>query len=68
MLLITMLDFHLSKVSCKCEGRSDGDEGHGESGQEGQMGDDQTEEERDDEGLVHKDRGCNGTVRRPSCV
>jgi hypothetical protein len=42
---------------CKREGRSDGKEGHGGSGQEGQMGDDKTKEERDDEGVVRKDRG-----------
>jgi hypothetical protein len=52
-----MLDFRLSKVPCKPEGRSDGKEGHsGGSGQEGQMGDDKTEE-RDDEGVVRKSRG-----------
>lgn len=66
-----MLDFRLSKVPCRREGRSDADErpgDEGDSGHEVEFGDDKTEEERDDEGVVHEEvhRGCKGTARRPS--
>lgn len=66
-----MPDFRLSKVPCRREWRSDGDEGvggEGDSGHEHEFGDDRTEEERDDDGVVRNEvgRGCNGTARRPS--
>lgn len=68
-----MLDFRLPNEPCRREGRSDGDEGPGDDGegvrgQEGEFGDDKTEEERDDDGVVWSevDIGCSGAARRPS--
>lgn len=66
-----MFDLRLSKVPWRNEGRSEGEEGdgdEGESGHDAEFGDDKTDEERDDEGVVCKEvgRGCKGTARRPS--
>ena len=41
--------------------------GAGESGHEAEFGDDKTDEEREDDGVVEVVvRGCRSTVRRPS--
>ena len=66
-----MFDFRLSKVPWRHEERSDGDGGvddEGVSGHEAEFGDDKTDEERDDDGVVCKEVviGCKGTARRPS--
>lgn len=66
-----MFDFRLSKVPCRHEERSEGVTGpgdEGESGQEAEFGEDKTDEERDEDGVVRKEVviGCKGTARRPS--
>jgi hypothetical protein len=66
-----MLDFRLSKVPCRHEERSASDEESGDegvSGHEAEFGDDKTDEERDDDGVVCKEvvTGCKGAARRPS--
>ena len=66
-----MFDFRLSKVPWRREERSDSGEGSGDegvSGQEAEFGDDKTDEERDDDGVVCKEVviGCKGAARRPS--
>ena len=65
-----MFDFRLSKVPWRQEERSDDDDGHGdegESGHEAEFGDDKTDEERDDDGVVCKEVvGCKGAARKPS--
>jgi hypothetical protein len=67
-----MFDFRLSKVPWRQEERSDIDEGPGDegvSGHESEFGDDKTDEERDDDGVVCKEEvfmGCRGAARRPS--
>ena len=40
--------------------------GAGESGHEAEFGDDNTDEEREDDGIVEVVIGCRGTARRPS--
>ena len=68
-----MFDFRLSKVPWRREGRSDSDEGSGDvgvSGHEAEFGDDKTDDERDDDGVVCEEVvvviGCKGAARRPS--
>ena len=66
-----MFDFRLSKVPWRHEERSEGVAGpgdEGESGHEAEFGDDKTDEEREDDGVVCKEVviGCRGTARRPS--
>ena len=67
-----MLDFRLSKEPWRQEERSESEEGPGDegvSGHESEFGDDKTDEERDDDGVVVCEEvviGSKGTDRRPS--
>jgi len=64
-----MFDFRLSKVPWRQEERSEGEEGSGDegvSGHEAEFGDDKTDEEREDNGMVCKEViiRCKGATRR----
>ena len=66
-----MLDFRLSKVPWRHDERSEGEKGSGDEGVSGhvaELGDDKTDEERDEDGVVcnEVDIGCKGAARKPS--
>lgn len=68
-----MFEFRLLRVPCRQDERSDNDDApnkgdEGVSRHEAEFGDDKTDEERDDDGIVTVVKvvvGCKGAARKP---